>query len=999
MKKGKKIFLIALFSLLAIFIFSSLYINSQKERIVDFLVHSLNNQIKGDIVYSEIELAPFKHLPDIALSIKDPAFLYSDSTGVDTLMHFKHIDLSIDLFHILKSSIDINKLFLYSGSIKIEQMEDSTYALFDAFEKINTSQETKNDSSDLKLNITELYANNVYLNLTQKTHPARVIDHIDQLHASFNFNNDSIICSIDLQSNLILAKVDGKEVLSHENLNIKGDFTYHEDQKKLKLENTKLILSKADFDLAGTLHFDEKFLIDIQFQADDSNLKFTRLFFASDQYKIIKSGKLIFNGSIIGSFRDEIPRIKFAFGADNLNLVIPETANEINNLNFSGRFDAGKSRDLSDASLAIDSIRGNLPKGFINGYFAIKNFKDPYLDYDLEIQAQIDGFDKLLDRSSIDSLTGFIHLKNKYLGYLHDKDSVKIDVKSESSLELKDVCFTIAKNFRFRNIHSNIYSSQSLLHLDSTSLILNGTTIIVEGRIKNHLQLFLASDEKTFATLHISTPSYDFPKFFSYSKNIASSFPYVIEDVEIELTVSTSKKDLSSISILPWIAFEFKHLSGNIPQLCGPIEILNGDFLLHDKNSKAELKFEDFRLQVNEHPINLDLLYSFAPSMADSLVINSQFEQFDLIKNLHFNFLSSLKDSSSLLLDGKVYAELLWSNDSIPYIKQLDFQADSISFAKENPIIKCKNTRITGANIHSFSGGENSFSSLSGDLKFNFEEIYTALFKDENIGFQAHFDRGHLELKASYDNDPMRQTLFNVSSRPFDSIPNYHLKHHQKNVNIKNLFPSKSSESLVLGNVDLDIDVTFRGNSTQSILRSLKGELILKGDSIKMMGIDVDELIKKFQRSQNFNLVDLGAVLIAGPVGLVFSKGSDYALMLVGNNNDSSIINIIYSKWELKEGLFLAKDFAFATAENRIAIEGWINLDRDSLDLDIALVNTLGCSIISQGLNGKLSDPKTGKLKVIKTALAPVTNPIEKVINKDCDVFYDGVVKPVVTEK
>jgi hypothetical protein len=121
--------------------------------------------------------------------------------------------------------------------------------------------------------------------------------------------------------------------------------------------------------------------------------------------------------------------------------------------------------------------------------------------------------------------------------------------------------------------------------------------------------------------------------------------------------------------------------------------------------------------------------------------------------------------------------------------------------------------------------------------------------------------------------------------------------------------------------------------------------------------------------------------------------------MMVGNKKDSTIINQFYSKWAIVSGLFSIKDFAFATAENRIAVEGWIRMNSDSLDMTIPLVDTLGCSIISQDLIGSIDHPKPGKVRIITTALAPVTNLADKTLNIQCDVFYDGVVKPIASHK
>jgi hypothetical protein len=86
------------------------------------------------------------------------------------------------------------------------------------------------------------------------------------------------------------------------------------------------------------------------------------------------------------------------------------------------------------------------------------------------------------------------------------------------------------------------------------------------------------------------------------------------------------------------------------------------------------------------------------------------------------------------------------------------------------------------------------------------------------------------------------------------------------------------------------------------------------------------------------------------------------------------------------------KDVAFTTEKNRMAAKGLINLVADTLGVQVALLNEEGCSIYLQSFSGELEDPKTGKVKVVKSIFAPVTNLVNKVGGVECEVFYDGSV-------
>lgn len=101
----------------------------------------------------------------------------------------------------------------------------------------------------------------------------------------------------------------------------------------------------------------------------------------------------------------------------------------------------------------------------------------------------------------------------------------------------------------------------------------------------------------------------------------------------------------------------------------------------------------------------------------------------------------------------------------------------------------------------------------------------------------------------------------------------------------------------------------------------------------------------------------------------------------------------LVSNWKVDDGNFTIEDAAFTTNKNRIALTGLIGFSKKNLDLTIALLNEFGCSVFSQQIYGNLDNPTIGKIKVAGTVLAPVTNLVDDVLGKDCDVFYQGSVE------
>ena len=160
-----------------------------------------------------------------------------------------------------------------------------------------------------------------------------------------------------------------------------------------------------------------------------------------------------------------------------------------------------------------------------------------------------------------------------------------------------------------------------------------------------------------------------------------------------------------------------------------------------------------------------------------------------------------------------------------------------------------------------------------------------------------------------------------------------------------------------------------------------------------LYGLDVDKVLKRIKRSQNFTLIDVGAVLLAGPVGLAVTKGSDLAVLIASNPGEVSNITKLVSNWDIQNGKLIMNDVAFATNKNRIAANGFVDIVEEKLDITIAVLNTDGSSKISQNVQGSIENPQFGEIKVLQSILAPVTNLFNSMLRIQSEIFYDGSVK------
>lgn len=200
------------------------------------------------------------------------------------------------------------------------------------------------------------------------------------------------------------------------------------------------------------------------------------------------------------------------------------------------------------------------------------------------------------------------------------------------------------------------------------------------------------------------------------------------------------------------------------------------------------------------------------------------------------------------------------------------------------------------------------------------------------------------------------------------------------------------SQFVIYGDGHVKAGFDWDANNSGSFLETMNASFSLEGRDLKIEGVDLDNFIDKFKRSQNFNLADVGAVMLAGPAGLAVTKGGDYASLAFSKKGDSTFIHHFVADWSYRQGTLSTEDVALSTLKHRVASEGWYKVPKDSLDFMIRIVDKRGCELVGQRIYGLSAEPKYSRVKLIKTFLGPVKN-FFRDLGFGCEEVYQGKVE------
>jgi uncharacterized protein involved in outer membrane biogenesis len=298
----------------------------------------------------------------------------------------------------------------------------------------------------------------------------------------------------------------------------------------------------------------------------------------------------------------------------------------------------------------------------------------------------------------------------------------------------------------------------------------------------------------------------------------------------------------------------------------------------------------------------------------------------------------------------------------------------------------------------SLSSGKRA--NLMKDLSFSAEiacgQVRASSFTVLDLKLSADAKNGLFDLKPVTMHVFGTQGSGSIQADFSDSFPSYHVHYALPQFPIEEFFKALSPRVVATGRMDFSLSLSMQGETVKKMRQTARGQLSLRGKDLTVSGTDLDRAFSRFESSQNFNLVDVGAFFFAGPLALAVTKGYNFASNFQGTEGSSQIRTLV-SDWNVERGVAQAQDVAMATRENRVALQGGLDFVDDRFnDVTMALIDANGCAKVRQKIRGSFQSPVVDNPNVLKSAAGPALRLLRKgsdlLLGRKCQVFYAGSV-------
>jgi AsmA protein len=829
---------------------------------------------------------------------------------------------------------------------------------------------------------------------------------IKEFEAELSKNKKELIAQLASEYQVQALYVN-RTLLPPGNLTLNADLRYELETQQLTIGKSKINYDIFSAKIQGTYAHQKNRHLDLYIDASSNDLQVLSLIMKRGLIRknpnLLERGGIYIKGRVFGELKNQPPQFDISFGVKNLTLRLPNSKGKFEDIGFEGNFSSGKRPDYSEARFEIRNLNGKLPGGFLKGQFHVHNFVDPYVTYKLGAQLELDGYDQIFQLDFLKALSGRVSLEANFDGPFKQFGEHRMDSSRSSVITLDNLSFVLSQtNQQVSGLSGKIETKNNQSEFQELTFHYGENDLRLNATIDNLVYFFFKKEKDIFAAGNLNANQL-FTKDFIFDTLQTAAVQDRISDLSFNFHAKTSTDSSTGKSS---IAFDIRDLSAKLDKL-PEIKMINtaGKFNETDQGLKLDLDEFHATLPYGKLEITGDLLVRSKRLWEFNTKLKADKFPWTYINELIAEIKEDTEPNRKNIPLNKmedVTADLDLSAAVITYpfdINKLEVRDSKINYSyQDSKPISVDKLNLALQNLHfnhpPNSGVLSGLKSTKGTMdlsKLNVPGLNTIDVKMNIAGQDDKLDIDFSSVTQITKNQKGKFVL-DMSKKELE----YHLQYFVEGASLEYFVQKYYKKKFMEGTINYALDIHTKGATWAQAKENLSGEIEIAGDSLRLYGIDIDNVLKKYEKSQNFNLTDVGAVLIAGPVGLAVTKGTDFVSLAAINfySNQQTNIKTLLTKWKLENRILSTQDVAFSTATNRIAFDGQIDFAKDSIPgITISVVDKNGCSLMDQKLYGKIGKIQTGKLNITKTLLGSIINFANAIVGKDCKPVYMGKVK------
>ena len=367
-----------------------------------------NQSLNGKVNFSGTSLSFFKRFPELTLTLEDFSLKGSAPFQQDTLVAAKDISFALDLTSLLKTKIQISKIYLSNAFINIE-VDSAGRANYLVYKAPAQTDQSKADTASASLGIEQIIIEKSHLVYDDLSIPTL----IDARDFNYKGSGDFTKNVFDLHSHMEVASTDfiynNQTYVSNKVIN--ADLVTSINTKSLAFEFQKndLKINKLPVQFKGRFGFlKDGYDMDFKFTSHQSDLSdiFTAL--PPEYVKWVKNTDLNGTGAITVGLTGKYiasknikPDFTFSMKARNGYIANNKTPSPVRDLYLDMNASI-PNLDPDSLKFSIDSLHFRIDQDHFDSKFSISGLKSPQIFARVNTEIDLEKWNRAFGVKSVD---------------------------------------------------------------------------------------------------------------------------------------------------------------------------------------------------------------------------------------------------------------------------------------------------------------------------------------------------------------------------------------------------------------------------------------------------------------------------------------------------------------------------------------------------------------------------------------------------------------------
>jgi hypothetical protein len=509
------------------FIALAIYVNLNKKELLVSVTAALNKNLDGKMTIGSMDPTLFKSFPGVSLLLIDVELRDKEwPRHQHTLLKAKKFNISLNTLAMLRGTIQITKIDIEDASIYL-YTDTNGYSNTAVFKKKTDTAQAGEGSMSTELKRFSLTKVNFKVD-NQKGN--KLFDFaVADLSGKIDYPSAGWHARFKLKTKVNSFAFNTKKGSFIKDKEIEGPFSVHYDNKTevITIEKSRLQIGEGNFRVGG------KFYLAPDPVTFTLNIKADKILWKQANSLLLpkvrsKLGKFDFerpldvNCDIVGNLGGGgDPSIRVATIVKNNTLTTP--GGKITDCSFRGSFTNNqyKGRGFNDANSAVNlyQFTGNLEGIPIQvDTAAINNFDRPVATGVIKSNFKIQRLNEVIGDDLLKFEKGTARVNLRYKADMVDLQLSKPYVQGTVVIDDASINY-VPRNLQFKNTSISLHFTEKDLLIKDLKLQSGKSVVLMEGTIKNFLNLYYNAPEKILLSWHVRSPQIHLGEFFGFLGN------------------------------------------------------------------------------------------------------------------------------------------------------------------------------------------------------------------------------------------------------------------------------------------------------------------------------------------------------------------------------------------------------------------------------------------------------------------------------------------------